>query len=90
MKNLSKLFTAILISSVLLVASPFTHAQGPTAPPDDPSLPDGSTPNGPVGGGAPIGTGACILLSLAVAYGAASFILIKRKKEGNLPKQTSD
>jgi hypothetical protein len=90
MKNMSKLFTAILLSSMLFVASSNIYAQGPTAPPDDPSLPDGGTPNGPVGGGAPIGTGACLLLSLSVAYGTLLFFQLKRKKTEDLPDQSSD
>ncbi len=83
MKKISKFFTAILLISMLLVASSTLYAQGPTAPPEDPSIPSGSGPsnNGPVGGGAPIGAGLLILISLATAYGAVSFIYLKHKND---------
>ena len=52
-------FTAIC-SFALLAQSP------PPPPPDDPS----SGGNGPVGGGAPIGSGIVLLITLAAGYGA--------------------
>lgn len=90
MKKISKIFKAILLSCMILAASSTLSAQGPTAPPEDPSIPSGSGPstNGPVGGGAPVGTGIMILVSLAAAYGATNLMLFKRRKEEDLPTQT--
>lgn len=91
MKKFSKIFTILLLTLLLLGASSALFAQGPGGVPDDPSV-DGT--NGavghPVGGGAPLGTGIVILLSLSVAYGATNLLHMKRKKEENLPVQASD
>ena len=54
--------TAILMISVFSLL-----AQAPPAPPNDPS--NGGT-GGPVGGGAPIGSGIVLLITLAAGYGA--------------------
>jgi hypothetical protein len=92
MKKVSKFFIAILLLCILLAVSSTLYAQGPTAPPEDPSIPSGSGPsnNGPVGGGAPVGTGIIILASLAAIYGATNLLQLRRKKEENLPEQTFD
>ena len=91
MKKISKLFKAIFLTCLLSVAGSNLFAQGPTAPPADPSFPNGGTPtNAPVGGGAPTGSGVALLISLAVAYGAISLYLVKRKKEEGLPADSSD
>ncbi|NCC74162.1 MAG: hypothetical protein EOM06_12270 [Sphingobacteriia bacterium] len=57
-----------LIAFFALVFISFsTMAQEPPPPPDNPSSFGGT--NGPVGGGAPVGSGLVILLSLGAAYG---------------------
>ena len=53
--------TAILMISVFSLL-----AQAPPAPPNDPS--NGGT-GGPVGGGAPIGSGLVLLIAMAAGYG---------------------
>jgi hypothetical protein len=84
MNKISKSVKTILLSFMLLFAGSNLYAQGPTAPPADPSLPDGGTVNSPVGGGAPLGTGLCILISLAAAYGLSNFLQYRKSKNEDI------
>lgn len=63
-----------LLSLFLTIAS---FAQEPGAPPPPPTNPSGGS-NSPVGGGAPIGSGLIILLSLGAAYGGKKMYQIRK------------
>jgi hypothetical protein len=60
---MKKILISILFIVSISISSNQLLAQGPPDPPDDP------TGDGPVGGGAPIGSGIAILLTLGAAYG---------------------
>jgi hypothetical protein len=60
---MKKIIALLSLITTLTIASTTLLAQGPPDPPDDP------TGEGPVGGGAPIGSGIAILLTLGAAYG---------------------
>jgi hypothetical protein len=91
MKKLSKYFTAILLTFLLLLAGSTLFAQGPGGVPEDPSVGgDNGAVGHPAGGGAPLGTGIIILMSLAAAYGATNILQLLKKKEENLPARDSD
>ena len=55
----------LILSIVLMISAISLLAQAPPNPPDDPS----NGGNEPVGGGAPIGSGLVLLISLAAGYG---------------------
>ena len=65
---------AMAISMLLLVPA-LAIADNPPPPP-----PSGNDGGNVTGGGAPIGSGLLILLSLGAAYGGRKFSLRKRKK----------
>jgi hypothetical protein len=91
MKKIMKKFIAIILICILMVANSALYAQGPGGVPDDPSVGNSNGAVGhPVGGGAPVGTGACILLSLAIAYGAVSFLQLRRRMEVSRSTHSSD
>ena len=76
MKKIIKTITVIAIIILLPFAGLAQDNKGPGDP--DPGGPTG----GEVGGGAPVGSGLVILLSLAGAYGGKkAFKLIKEEKE---------
>ncbi|MBG0781446.1 MAG: hypothetical protein H0S84_04185 [Bacteroidales bacterium] len=61
---MKKIIAKLSLITTLTIASTALLAQGPPEPPSDP------TGEGPVGGGgAPIGSGIAILLTLGAAYG---------------------
>jgi len=66
MKKIEKATKEILLLSLFLGWSFIALAQGPPQPPGNGH---GQTGNQPPGGGAPIGGGLAILLSLGAAYG---------------------
>jgi hypothetical protein len=91
MKKISKILRAIFLTCMMSFVGSTLYAQGPGGVPDDPSVEGTNGAVGhPVGGGAPIGTGACLLLGLSVAYGTLLFFQLKRKKAEDLPDQSSD
>lgn len=66
----------LLLLAMIILASLQLSAQGPPPPPDDPSS-GGEI----VGGGAPIGSGIAILLSLGAAYGGRKVYKYWQEKE---------
>lgn len=76
MKNLIKtLSIALLIAGATLIATNVKAADPPPPPPGH-----GETGNVP-GGGAPIGSGLAILLSLGAGYGAKKFYDYRKNKK---------
>jgi hypothetical protein len=87
MKKIHKYLSVLAISLLMTVfMANNTFAQDPA----DPSVPDVDGSGGVVGGGAPIGTGAIILISLAAVYGAIGFFQVYRKKDEDLTEQAPD
>jgi len=68
MKKILMLSLALMISGFSLLAQ---------APPPPPENAGGS--GGPVGGGAPIGSGLVLLISLAVGYGGKKVYQVRKK-----------
>jgi hypothetical protein len=66
---MKKTFLKILLFSFLLISAQQLLAQGPPDPPSDPS----AGGNEVVGGGAPIGNGLTLLLSLGALYAIRKF-----------------
>ena len=71
---MKKAIQIVVLATVVLV--PVILSAQPH--PYDPSI-GGGTAGAPAGGGAPIGGGMLILLSLALGYGAKKFYEIRRK-----------
>ncbi len=67
----------IIITLFLFIAVSILMAQAPPPPPNAPE-----SGGGPVGGPAPIGSGALLLLTLAGAYGAVKYKSKKHKIAG--------
>lgn len=70
-KNFFKTYILGLLFTALSLG---VQAQDPPPPPPDPS----GGGNGPVGGGAPLGSGLIVLAGLGLAYGAAKVFVMKR------------
>ena len=68
MKNIAKITKTILILTLFVCWVPLSNAQGPPPPPGGQHGQSDNQPAGP-GGGAPIGSGIAILLSLGAAWG---------------------
>ena len=79
MKNIAKLTKVILILTLFLGWGLVAMAQGPPPPPGG----GHGSPNneGPAGGGAPIGGGIAILLSLGAAWGGKKVYQAYQNKE---------
>lgn len=67
----------ILLSLTLMISGLALMSQTPPPPPNDPSNGGG---NGPVGGGAPIGSGLILLISLAAGYGGKKVYDFRKRK----------
>ena len=67
----------LAITAILMISGFSLLAQAPPPPPNDPS--NGGT-GGPVGGGAPIGSGIAILLALGAGYGAKKVYDFRKRK----------
>ena len=65
-----------ITKSILVFTIGILSAQTPPPPPNDPS--NGNT-NGPVGGGAPIGSGVVLLIAMAAGYGGKKVYDSRRK-----------
>jgi hypothetical protein len=76
MKNKIKIFAVSLLICVATLITTNVQADAPPPPPPD----HGETGNVP-GGGAPIGSGLVILLSLGAGYGAKKFYDYRKNKE---------
>ena len=76
MKSRIKYFVAGLIICFATLITTNVQADDPPPPPPD----HGDTGNVP-GGGAPIGSGLVILLSLGAGYGAKKFYNYRKKKK---------
>ena len=61
---MKKIFT---LTAILMISGFSLLAQAPPTPPENPS--NGGT-GGPVGGGAPIGSGVVLLIAMAAGYGS--------------------
>ena len=72
---MKKLITILVLMFTIGILS----AQTPPPPPNDPS--NGNT-NGPVGGGAPVGSGIVLLIAMAAGYGG--------KKVGDARKKLAE
>ncbi|MDD3739504.1 MAG: hypothetical protein PHP31_09455 [Lentimicrobiaceae bacterium] len=83
-----KTLKTILLTAILTLGLQFyVSAQNPGAPPRPPQNADnpGSGQSGPVkGGGAPIGSGIVVLLTLAGAYGGYKLYKNSKKDEENV------
>ena len=77
MKNSLKIFAISLLICVAALIT--TNVQADEPPPPPPG--HGSTGNQTPGGGAPIGSGLVILLSLGAGYGAKKFYNYRKNKE---------
>ena len=66
----------LMLSVFLIIGGISLLAQAPPAPPS--SANQGGT--GPVGGGAPIGSGVVLLISLAAGYGGKKVFDFNKKK----------
>jgi len=71
MKKILAIITILMISGISLMAQ-----APPPPPPDDPS--NGGT-GGPVGGGAPIGSGIVLLITLAASYGGKTVYNFRKR-----------
>ena len=80
MKNRSKLAKITLIISLFVGWNFMVLAQGPPPPPDGAHGQSGNQPAGQ-GGGAPIGSGIAILLSLGAAWGGKKVYQAYKNKE---------
>jgi len=76
MKNKIKIFAVSLLICVATLITTNVQADAPPPPPPD----HGETGNVP-GGGAPIGSGLVILLSLGAGYGAKKFYDYRKKNK---------
>ena len=63
--------------SILVFTIGILSAQTPPPPPNDPS--NGNT-NGPVGGGAPVGSGMVLLMAMAAGYGGKKVYDFRKRK----------
>ena len=79
MKNIVRFTKTILILVLFVSWAKFSNAQGPPTPPGDNGL-NTNQPAGP-GGGAPIGSGIAILLSLGAAWGGKKAYQAFKTKE---------
>lgn len=68
MKNISKLLLT-LIFLIILIQPIVLFPQNPPDPPNE----HGNNANSNPGGGAPVGSGLLILLTMALAYGSTKF-----------------
>lgn len=75
MKTLIKTATALITITLLTIN--LATSQAPPTPPSDPS--NGGT-GGPVGGGAPIGSGIVLLITLAAGYGGKKVFDFSKRK----------
>ncbi len=66
----------LAITAVLMISGFSLLAQAPPPPPNDPS--NGGT-GGPVGGGAPIGSGLVLLIAMAAGYGGKKVYDLRTK-----------
>jgi len=66
----------LILSNVLMISGFSLLAQTPPPPPDDPS----NGGNEPVGGGAPIGSGLVLLITLAAGYGGKKVFDFGKKR----------
>lgn len=66
----------IFTAAFLMIGVMTLLSQDPPPPPDNPS----NGGNGPVGGGAPIGSGIAILLALGAGYGAKKVYDFRKRK----------
>jgi hypothetical protein len=66
----------LAITAVLMISGFSLLAQAPPPPPNDPS--NGGT-GGPVGGGAPIGSGVVLLIAMAAGYGGKKVYDLRTK-----------
>jgi hypothetical protein len=71
----------ILISVLFYLCLP-QLAIGQPHPPPPPSVGHSNTNDQPAGGGAPVGSGVMILLSLSAAYGAKKIYSANREENG--------
>ena len=78
MKNIAKLAKITLILTLFMGWNLAAMAQGPPPPPDGGH---GQGGNQPAGGGAPIGSGIAILLSLGAAWGGKKVYQAYKNKE---------
>jgi hypothetical protein len=74
-KNMKRNIKTLFITAFLITAPLFMFAQKPPLPGDTPEA------GKEVGGGAPVGNGTFILLTLAVAYAARKKYLVREEKE---------
>ena len=70
-----KILKTCLISLLFAGLSFAAYADSPPPPPGDPS----QNGNGPVGGGAPVGSGVAILMALGAAYGGKKVYAMRKK-----------
>ena len=73
-----RILAALLTFSLLISIHTVSLAQPPTPPPLPPSAGHGNAGNTPAGGGAPIGNGTYILLTLAAAYALRKVYVLRR------------
>jgi len=66
----------LAITAFLMISGFSLLAQAPPPPPNDPS--NGGT-GGPVGGGAPIGSGVVLLIAMAAGYGGKKVYDLRTK-----------
>jgi len=66
----------LAITAILMISGFSLLAQAPPPPPNDPS--NGGT-GGPVGGGAPIGSGLVLLIAMAAGYGGKKVYDLRTK-----------
>jgi len=66
----------LAITAILMISGFSLLAQAPPPPPNDPS--NGGT-GGPVGGGAPIGSGVVLLIAMAAGYGGKKVYDLRTK-----------
>jgi len=78
MKNIAKLFVMTFFVLVLLVSPTSAFAQDPPPPP--PGGGHGAGGSQVPGGGAPIGSGLVLLISLAAGYGGKKVYDFKKQK----------
>ncbi len=78
MKSIARFTKAIFILTLFVCWVQISNAQGPPPPPGDGH---GSTSNQAPGGGAPIGGGIALLLSLGAAWGGKKVYQAYKNKE---------
>ena len=76
MKNIKAIIAFIIISLFIGMQGLFAQATTPGNPPGSPQAGDQ-----PIGGGAPVGSGLVILLSLGAGYGAKKIYNYNKKRE---------